>query len=840
MRRSILSGMGMPRSFGRACSVVLVPAVACMAAPTAWAQCEPGWEVGITDGLPDFDDAVTATLNWDPDGAGPEPEMIVFGGEFLNAGNLGNVNHIVGWDGTRWVRFGAGLPFTVWAIGTSNGRLVASYAGYDNGSADGVSMWDGAQWVEMSDGLESGTVGKFVEFDDVLYAAPLNWGMTFELANDVHASMARWDGATWLAFAASPAWNVADMAVWNGKLVIAGSLYGWVDGQYKPVGVLEWNDPWWLALGTNTPKVATTLGQYGGDLLVGSAGVSPNSVVGSVQRWDGQAWSALGGGIGNNVDVSSFTVWNGGVVAAGRAWDGAAWNLVPPTTLGGPGKYAALGGALIAAGALSWFPETYRHAAILKGDRWFGLGGGPIGINPNTGDPSRVRSMCVHNGRVLVAGTFREAGGEPAVAIAEWRPMGWSAWGEPLEELSGIEKLTVLDGEVLAQGTIVRADGESVGPIARWDGARWRRLGDRYPWGAVTAIYDGNLYAYCDLDGEGYRLVRWTGAAWEEVWAGRVESISALASFGGNLVALGYFGSVDDLEAQNAALWDGQSWHAMGAELLGPARTALVHDGTLFAAGSRIIANWTGDVARWDGAAWQNASEGIVGDVAVLSEWNGAMVAGTSTGIFRWNGASWHRLAEITHDPFTTQREVNSMKGLGDTLLVGGAFWTWGDKLSPHFARWREPVPPAIDAGPLDAVACPGGAMEFAVSTSGSGPIAYQWRRDGAPLVDGTTAGGAMISGAQSAVLSIAGLSHADAGLYDCLASNQCGQAASAPALLAVCTAELDCDGFVNGQDFDLFVELFSAADIGADVDGDGFVTGEDFDRFVAAFEAGC
>lgn len=51
--------------------------------------------------------------------------------------------------------------------------------------------------------------------------------------------------------------------------------------------------------------------------------------------------------------------------------------------------------------------------------------------------------------------------------------------------------------------------------------------------------------------------------------------------------------------------------------------------------------------------------------------------------------------------------------------------------------------------------------------------------------------------------------------------------------------ADFNCDGFITGEDFDAFVEAFTAGDLAADFDGDGFVTGEDFDAYVVAFENG-
>lgn len=59
------------------------------------------------------------------------------------------------------------------------------------------------------------------------------------------------------------------------------------------------------------------------------------------------------------------------------------------------------------------------------------------------------------------------------------------------------------------------------------------------------------------------------------------------------------------------------------------------------------------------------------------------------------------------------------------------------------------------------------------------------------------------------------------------------------PTLAQPQTADVNHDGFINGDDADLFRRWFDAGDVTADYDGDGFVTGEDFDEFMAAFQAG-
>jgi len=137
-----------------------------------------------------------------------------------------------------------------------------------------------------------------------------------------------------------------------------------------------------------------------------------------------------------------------------------------------------------------------------------------------------------------------------------------------------------------------------------------------------------------------------------------------------------------------------------------------------------------------------------------------------------------------------------------------------------------------------------------------SGPVqSYQWQRETAPgsnsfvnLPNGPSTpfgGSANVGGATTQQLAVVGsprLNAMDAVKYRCVVTGPCGSVTSGAALLMVCPADYDCNGFVNGDDFDAFTLNFEHgwSWVDTDVNHDGFVNSDDYDLFAAVFEAGC
>lgn len=74
---------------------------------------------------------------------------------------------------------------------------------------------------------------------------------------------------------------------------------------------------------------------------------------------------------------------------------------------------------------------------------------------------------------------------------------------------------------------------------------------------------------------------------------------------------------------------------------------------------------------------------------------------------------------------------------------------------------------------------------------------------------------------------------------------NVIGYAYVCTPVTSTCTGDFNGDGFVDGFDYDDFVNCFEVpancpSGVSADINGDGFVDGFDYDDFVLAFELGC
>lgn len=179
-----------------------------------------------------------------------------------------DANYIARWNGNWWSPLGSGLTRTVYALTVHNDTLIAG------GSFDGrAAAWDGQTWRLMQEGTGA-VVYDLGVFDGVLVAA----GDFLDRSTSLYYEMARWTGREWVRFSGeTDPREVADLAVFRGHLTAACR-----DGS-----VLRWNGHTWLALGTPGNDVVGTLCATDTSLYVGGRfteiGGKPSIFIG---RWD--------------------------------------------------------------------------------------------------------------------------------------------------------------------------------------------------------------------------------------------------------------------------------------------------------------------------------------------------------------------------------------------------------------------------------------------------------------------------------------------------------------------------------------------------------------------------
>jgi hypothetical protein len=454
----------------------------------------------------------------------------------------------------------------------------------------------------------------------------------------------------------------------------------------------------------------------------------------SIARWDGTQWNAVGGGItGGTKRVTAMRTFDdgtgpalyvggtftsaGGVPAANIArWDGSAWSPVGGGLTGYAHEVLTLevfddgtGSALYAGGRFALAGGQPALAlARWNGSQWSIVGGAfsPVPVLP------AIYALLVHDDGVApalyVAGTFHTVAGNPIANIARWDGRSWSALGQGIgrHPNSSVHSLASFDDgastgrQLYAAGAFLSASEVSALNIARWDGTKWTDVG-----GGLSGA-EGTVWS----DGAGMSMVPWQAN----------EKSPPL------LYVAGCFTRAGEVQVGSIARWDGAawsdarlgvrgdpggSWHDSPAWIHALLSVTVSGSGSLIAGGSFAIAGDTGaaSVASWDGSQWSPLAEGqgfvgVINDMTVMNVDGSQQVvaggnfhaAGTTpaSNVARWDGSKWHDLGLgiSSPEPYGDLLKVNCVAQTNeygrDVLYVGGIFSVAGEVPALNVARW--------------------------------------------------------------------------------------------------------------------------------------------------------
>ena len=587
--------------------------------------------------------------------------MSVMGGNlYVGLGTTANDARVYRWSGSAWTwvgGFGIGAPYNALPTGyeavysmTNDGTNL--YASFGNTAGDG-DVWrlTGTTWTQIGgDALNSSWAAATYE-----YAYSLRW-----VGSTLYAGL----GAT-----------AGDAEVWS-----------WNGSAWTKIGGDTVNTSW----DSSSYEMVYSLADDGTNLYAGLGNTAGDN---EVWRWNGSAWTKIGGDAVNSGFTNTHTHVNSMVYA-------------------GSTLYAGLTSATNNAEVWSW-----------NGSAWTRMGGGYVNKSWGFLNLQDVESMTV-SGEYLYAGTGNATAGNAQVWQfdgASWQIVGGQgvngSW--PVNTYEAVMSMTSMGGNLYAGLGTGAGDGE----VWRFNGTTWTQIGGDSLNSGWTTNYDevyslvsfgGNVYAGLGNTATEAEVWRWNGSSWTKIggdgvntsWNTTYERVSSMAVYGGVLYA-GIGNTVTDGEVwrfNGTNAWtkiggDGVSgsWNTNYEQI----ESMVAYNGKLYAG----LGNSTGDGEVWEynGSAWTqiggdslNSSwlDGQYEQVKSLSVYNGRLYAGLGNTagdgeVWELDGSSWSRVGGSGVNSSWTVNTVETVRsfgvykgklyaGLGDTANVDAAIWSYG------------------------------------------------------------------------------------------------------------------------------------------------------------------
>ena len=560
--------------------------------------CEGQWLPGY--GVRGVDGSVAAMTLWDPDGAGPEPQLLVIAGTFSMVGTT-PARNIATWNGQEWRSLGSGTSGPVRALTVFDGKLwvggtFASAGGVETGP---LASWDGNTW--NGTGAEPFRIDALQEYQGALVAAGV-----IRIAGS-STPIAKWNGSAWSTLGAGSTIGsgINALALHQGKLIAAGSFTS--AGGRSAGGIAAW-DGTWTPLGSGIESPGGTIKSvcvYDGDLYAGGTFTKIGGVEAThLGRWTGTQWESTGLPVtawNISAGVNAISVFDGKLIVGGNTtperayeWDGTAWSRLGQRLEAPPLCFQSYNGSLFA------------------------------------GTDGLFRSTDVGRG------------------LTEYRGGSWNSVGVGFD--IGLATIESYSGKLILGGQMNQIAGVTTGPIAQWNGATWSGHGMNAPT-RVLEVRESNGLLYAAGTPA---LSAWNGSGWTQIpgLAGS-NSISVLSQFKSDLLAVGNIRLTDPDSVWPVAAWTGNQWKTFGTDLQGQAQSAVEFEGDLVVIGSypllRLSSNPNAPGPyRFDGTTWHAWPVGL-SSTGTLFVYNGKLMV-ASTDVRTAGGVSYGAIAQWEGD----------------------------------------------------------------------------------------------------------------------------------------------------------------------------------------------
>jgi hypothetical protein len=349
-------------------------------------------------------------------------------------------------------------------------------------------------WTQLTPQGLNDAPNALVVFNDGTGSALYAGGSFTTAGGNAAARVAKWNGQAWsnlgLGITGGPVSALIVFDDGTGPALYAGGSFTTAGGN-SVNHIAKWNGQAWSAVGAGISDNVLAFGVYndgtGPALYAGGGLFTPFGSHGFVNKWTGSTWVSVGGGV--NSVVNALTVFN----------DGTGNRLYA----GGSITQAGGAGGVTVSGIASW-----------NGSQWAALG---QGVN---GSVNTLLTFDSGDGPGLyVGGGFSTAGTTSASNVARWTT-SWSALGAgSFRTVYSLESFNDGTGAALylAAGFNAGPFGTSTGYVSKWDGVNWNQVGGtmNLPVQCLGVFNDGRsaLFAggqFTTIDGSSYpRIARW-------------------------------------------------------------------------------------------------------------------------------------------------------------------------------------------------------------------------------------------------------------------------------------------------------------------------------------------
>jgi hypothetical protein len=321
-----------------------------------------------------------------------------------------------------------------------------------------------AQWTQLGTGNDTIAAGTSYDINTVCTDAAGNVYAAGQFVDvGLNQYVSKWNGTTW-----------TEMGTGSGALSANGDIYSicsdpsgniYAVGHFTNAGasayVAKWNGTSWSELGpglggaTLTQNIYSIVSDASGNIYaVGDiAFLSGSSINYEVMKWDGTAWSIVGGtsnGLHGNSSVKTVAVdASGNVYATGDFTNGA--------------------------NGFSGHP----YIAKFNGTSWSELGAGAGALNIPIGSDALAIAVDA-SGNVYTAGKFLDA--QSNQYVAKWNGTAWSELGGSASLGTTVQRgditSLVIDasGNLYAGGAFLDATSAH-NTVMKWNGTSWSNAG---------------------------------------------------------------------------------------------------------------------------------------------------------------------------------------------------------------------------------------------------------------------------------------------------------------------------------------------------------------------------